>query len=558
MAVGPAEKLVLACTLLLITVFRVVNFETWTVPMGDYSQFRRQAIAFGNGTIDTSTPVGPITSALMAVLHPLMPGPDPYVHAGAVMSLIAGTLLILFLWRIAREFLPPALAILVVWLFAYNNEVTWTSLQPGSDSLFLCLLLLAFALDAQQSRWAYLAAALATLTRFQGGAAIIGLFVRDIIVSRERVKRALCAVGALGAFFAWYLFFKHLSGRAPYGGVGGFTSIYFGFPKALAAALLELLPRTFAEAAKTGDTLAQLYAAGLLLVLVVLGGMGLRAMWRRDLMQTLGFLGFAVVLTAAHLTTRPAPPRYALPLLWLVYLCVVVGVHAFITRSRAGTKGTVHSGRVLWISSACCIILGACWVLWPPQYAYSWWSVAFAVPLMMAVLLLRGKQRTSRSPLAKAGIASSLVAALLLGASTYDYTAYMINREQTHYAELAPVAEWCQSNIRPGERILCQAGVYSRLSSYPFSVPCVYLADFGTLSRVGEALNDVNYVLWVSSSQAPEGMSIDGHRERATSEYATSVIDPVKQDPSHWHELNRFSRRERTAIIYARAPAADE
>jgi len=564
--VGKSEKVALALSLVIITIYRLLHFEAWALPGGDYYQYRRLAEAMGAGQLPTDGSIErpPALPVLMALLKSFAPGEDPYIHVATALSFVAGLLIIVFLWTIARAYLPAPAALLVVWLYSYNNEVSSASLAPYTDALCACFVLLTFVLDGKRSLWAYLPAGIAPLFRYQTGLLPFALFVRDMVVGPQRVKRALLAGIAVAPTFLWLLLatVTNSEDRVPYGGVAmvsqGFQPVFI---KTLAAATLEILPRSFGEAVKGGDNLAMVAGIAGFAAVLLIGLLGLSILWRRDRNRTGAMLLFAGILVAFHLRVPWGPQRYALPILWIVYLAFVAGLCRIVGQYRE-PDGTwvVNPRRLLSVGGVLALALLVLWVVWRPVYAMSGWSIAFAIPLIALTLLPFSDCRFStQGGLRYATTMVMLTVCVLLGASTYDYTAYAMARNEAYYAEVHPAGMWYRSAAEPGDRMLVEFPVHSPLTTPPIGVEKEMLVSSGELpdGTPEEALDAVgaNYVLWTSSSfdNPMRGVAAsDARNEHRWQACHLDVFEAARGGLPGWEEYRRFEHRGKTAIVYRR------
>lgn len=552
------EKLALFLILAVITGFRLLHFETWGAPSCDYSQYRAQAVALSNWEIATNTPIAPGTSIVMALLSPLMPGPDPYLHANAIANLIASTLLIVLLWRVMREFLSAPFAAFATWLFVYNPETTAIALQPGSDALFVCCIILAFTLYNSDSPWAYAAAGAATLFRYHGVLAVFALLVGNVVGRRGPLKHLAYAVASVAPTGLWYVMLEHASGTAPYGGAALITrrGLHTGFLKSIAAATLEVLPRSFGEALKTDNIAAFGFGLVCLAIVLILSLVGLRRFWREDRKRILPLILFTVTVFILHTRITAAPQRYTLPVLWIAYMCAVGGVSHVLRPRMAGKPTRLGPYRGLGMGVLASVALATCWLLWPPDHAASWWALAFGVPVLATIGLFSHGLWSTRSAAARATMVTFLVGALLLSASAFDYTVYVTNRIQRDYAELKPFSDWYRTVGKPDDLILCYGGVSSRLSTSPCNIPARRIVSACELQPADfhkqlEKL-DADYVLWTASSFATKG--VDPHRfEEVARQCNKWFFDALIKGLPDWPEIQRFSHRGRTAIVFAPA-----
>lgn len=551
------EKITILMLLLVITAYRLVHFGGLAVPACDYEQYRAQAVAIGNGQLALHTPIAPGTPIVMIVLAPLMPGPDPYLHANLVANLVASTALIVLLWSVTRQFLSVPFAALSTWLFAYNPETTAIALQPGSDALFVCCLIGAFVLYNRDSRWAYAAAGTATLFRYHGVLVILALFVGNFIRHRKSLRDFLCSIAATAPTAVWYVMLARASGSAPYAaGASESGGVQTGFFKSMAAATLEILPRSFGEAVKNDNIAATAFGVGCLGVIFLLAVIGLKHFWTTKRERLIPLLFFGIVVAALHTRIQAAPQRYTLPILWIFYMCAVGGLTMIFSEQRNDTKPGVAPHEVLPAALFGGCILFASWLAWPPENVASFWSIAFGLPLIIMAIPLLRKQWRSRSALALTSAITLLIAVLLLGATTFDYTVYVTNRVEKQYAELRPFVDWYREIQKPGDLLMCYAGVSSLLTAPPCDIAPESVILSCELERgdFHERVNDldVDYVLWTESSFAVEG-AVTARFERLARKCNKWFFDDLVRGCTVWQELRRFSNHGRTAIVFTPA-----
>ncbi|MFO7894731.1 MAG: hypothetical protein R6U63_13430, partial [Longimicrobiales bacterium] len=366
------------------TAYRVSRFEKWIQPSIDWEQYRAVTVALMNGRMAAETPVGPGTSLGVLMLQWLMPGPDPLLHAGSVLSLLTATGSVLLMWLICRSFLSAGPALVAAWAFGYHPEMTTIALQPSSDAPFLFFVLLAFWLDRNGSRWAYAAGGAAALVRYQGGLIVMVLLARDLIVHRDRIRHALIAAASSAPVVIWFFLLQHASGASPYGGASSLIERAF-YPKFLLSTgitILEVFPRPYRESAIDGDIAALAIAGVILLTVAALAVFGVFRMLRIDRGTTIVMVVFSLLLTFLHIRLPFAPGRYVLPIMWVIILTAFVGGEKIldVVAKQGKTAGLRVAAPAVGVT-----LVGVTLLKWQPSSASTLWSVVFATPLLLTL-----------------------------------------------------------------------------------------------------------------------------------------------------------------------------
>ncbi|MBZ0252382.1 MAG: hypothetical protein K8I02_03490, partial [Candidatus Methylomirabilis sp.] len=181
----------LGALLVLTLGVQVASFDYFVMPGPDFLDLRATAERFARGEAPLSFRVAPLYPALIAALSPFAGGWDPLLRAAEGWNVLFAVLTTYALFRVGERFLGRW-GFLVPLLHFLHPAVTGEMLaQPLVEQTLLVLTVWTVLLAIGRSPWAWLAAALASVARYEGVGLLAGLALLELLERRPLPKIAL-------------------------------------------------------------------------------------------------------------------------------------------------------------------------------------------------------------------------------------------------------------------------------------------------------------------------------------------------------------------------------
>lgn len=315
------------------------------VPNSDFPAFIRTGKALLAFELPASFKRAPVLGLLQAALSRAVGGQHPDLTAGWLLNSILHPFSLLLLYLIARRILACG-----GWLYAIIVAVNpWTVallVQPLAETTMIFFSLLTVYFILRRSNWCYLFASIATMTRYECAALILGAFVFDMIMrtsKKERIRAFLYSTIASVPLGLWLLgtkltwqpdvtrhYFGHFT--SPSGHIG--TEYFRWFWETAFMPLLQLpasvkaafvqRPATAAEAASITEAVKALSGFSKFIAatgcLVGIGYSLIKRQWK--LVPLIIFFACYVGIHSMRMVTRH---RYCLPAVWVGLLLCCYG-----------------------------------------------------------------------------------------------------------------------------------------------------------------------------------------------------------------------------------------
>ena len=300
------------------------QFDYFLVPDSDFFDYKAVGTALLHGDAPPLYLRPPFYSLLMAVLAPIFGGRDPVLHAAEAVNLAAFVVAAFFLYRLAAGFVGSAGAWIVALLFAMDGLGFHMTLQPRAELLTVALVILGCYLATARPAAGYAAAALASLTRYEGAFLVPALLVRDLVFGQHRRQAVVRAALASTGLATWLGLNFLATGHAnPYYEYAG------GATNAAGGAFLRVLAQVCLGSVGLAPEGAALAVAGALLLVLILGGLVyLLCTAPRAALPIVTFFALTLVLNLAFFSPTP---EHAFIIVWVCQLAVVA---AFVGFSR--------------------------------------------------------------------------------------------------------------------------------------------------------------------------------------------------------------------------------
>jgi len=511
----------------------ILWFGYQVVPSSDFSAFVQVGRELLHGQMPSSFKRAPVLGMLQVALSTLVGGEHPELTAGRLLNALLHPGNILLVWAIGRRLVGTA-AFAPALLYAANGYVLSLLVNPIAETTLVFFVLLTFWLLGRRSRWAYVAAAVTTMVRYEGAALIMAAGVQDLLSARQRRERlyVLGRAALAGVPLALWMLGTFTASR-PLG------SMHYLNVLRVDAALGRSCLKYLQLVAQVGIDPLWLPAPGATLetarawvvltrgvtVIVCLAGVVF------GLKRQRGFVLTLVIFFLLYSLVHVAMPdflyrRFALPVFWMVWLLGMYGGWCLWESLVRRVQIPVFVTMLLQVGVTIGVLVRLGHLVPYLDRAASWCPRAASLPYVLTggaglitICYVASRRGRSWAP----GVAGATVLAMMLGSSK-PVTAQILG-DGKNDIEFKYLAEWYRSHARPGERMLTTMKPIVALF-LPDSADC--LVHTGNVraeswvdflrrcrernityvawdSRLGLARRDPYYKLWRLESLAPLG-----------------------------------------------------
>jgi hypothetical protein len=451
----------------------IVYFGQKAVPNSDFPAFVQTGREIVHFQMPSSFKRVPVLGILQIAAGQLMfTSPHPVLTGALVLNGILYTLSILLFYRINRFFIAPTGSFCLGLIAALNPYALAMVVDPIAETAIVFFILLTLYLILRRSRWCYLAAMLASMTRYEcfGLIGIALLFDLFTLKSKRQKLTALgIAFAAAGPMILWMIgtkltttdptstYYKHFLNVEHRNGFNllkmlwttSFSSL-LKWPEWIRAVLVER-PATqqAAEAIQSHNSYFQSVWNSIAAAFFLAGVVGtfLKKQWRFG-----GILLFWAGYVCIHMSQSVLIDRYTLPAVWLTLLTAACGigtVGAFL--------GTLIPRGILTAAAAVGAVIALLWALqlWPalPQAAKissASGSVVY-VGLLLAAVGLAAKQVLCRGRDVRRDVCLFAMVALMIVSNQFSL-AFRLGQGDTD-VEFKKLAQWYLENAQDGEKL---------------------------------------------------------------------------------------------------------
>jgi len=291
--------------------FWFAHYHAFVVPSSDYFSIERLSREIWSFSAPSKFKRMPLFPLLMGLLGKLMPGESPELQAALALNIAFSIAGLALAFVFMRNAIGP-LAFVPLVLLAANNTFTRNAVHPLVEPIMGFTILLTLVLFQKRSRWAYLAAFFAALTRYEASALIAVMFALDWVYEKKPLKSLGLSALASAGFLVWMgLSMSHHSGGNPY--LNQMSEMGWKLkPKFLVTVLSSLsIPG------------AEIPALAVILVGV---GVSLKKFSR----EAWALLAFLLLYLAAHVAFGVDRSRYTYPITWIIYFYFTVAAAAIV------------------------------------------------------------------------------------------------------------------------------------------------------------------------------------------------------------------------------------
>ncbi len=173
----------------------IIYWGHQVVPHFDFECFALQGREILSFKMPTDYKRVPLVGILQVLLGHIADGESPDFHGGWLLNSIVHPLTAVLLWLAGRKVIGRAAVLFSI--IAIINPFGLQSLTESiAETTLLFFIWATFYLIFIRSKWAYLAASLTTMVRYEGAALILCAFVMDVIDSKDRRQRITAFVYA--------------------------------------------------------------------------------------------------------------------------------------------------------------------------------------------------------------------------------------------------------------------------------------------------------------------------------------------------------------------------
>ncbi|MCD6393233.1 MAG: hypothetical protein J7M40_06970 [Planctomycetes bacterium] len=443
-----------------------------TVPNSDFPDFVQTGESILSFKLPGSFKRLPVFGTMVAAFGHVVGGQHPNLTAGWLLNCILFSLNGVLLYLVGRKILGRAAAFYV--LIAVLNP--WTIAQlvdPILEITLIFFMLLTFYLLSVNSRWCYLVAAITAMTRYEGAALILTVFLVDIVAGKSRKDRLLSLLYAALAslpLIVWLVIWKSgpAAGGRGYGshftgakhiGLGYFKLLWetgFGPLLQLPSWVVAFFVHRPDQAAAAGIA-NSVEVLSVVSMIVVSVGFLTTAGWAvvKRHRHTLSLLLFWFCYVSVHSMRHLSMNRYCVPVAWLTLLVAFRGMQilwGWIGNERFVGKA-VSLGAQIFL-----LVVAGIWffrlVVYVPRTSLissDFTTVPYAAAAMVC-LIFAMMYYMNRDRRILRNLAVAILMCLLLVSN--QFVLAMTVGDGRRDVEFKELADWYVENAKPGEKLV--------------------------------------------------------------------------------------------------------
>ncbi len=205
----------------------ILYFGHAVIPNSDFPDFFREGRNLLSLHLPQSFKHAPVLGVLQNLLYPFAWGPSRELTAGCLLNAVLQPFTVVLFWLVGRKIIGRA----AVWFAIIASINPWTIyslVDPVVETPFLFFILLSLYLIFRRSRWAYLAASITSMVRYEGAALIAAAFVADIINRKDKrdVVKAFIFSAIAAVPLMFWLTLTLMNWRAESGGTHYFNVLF--------------------------------------------------------------------------------------------------------------------------------------------------------------------------------------------------------------------------------------------------------------------------------------------------------------------------------------------
>lgn len=351
----------------------ILFFGHKAVPNSDFVAFVRTGHELLSFKPPSSLKRAPVLGILQVSVGNFIDGQHPDLTAGWLLNAILHPLNAILLWLVGKKMIGKIGALFLAILMILNPQVIYMLGDPIVETTLLFFVLLTCWFIFRRSKWCYLFAAIATMTRYEGAALILAAFIVDMIESktnRERVKAfTLSAFASLPLIIWLALTFINFQGKdgthylKELGAASGGKFVLTEYMTQLwKTGLQPLMPSVTAAKAiftKPGsaeiEMIKIIYICGKVLAVITFAFGAIYGLCKKN-WNILVLLIFLVPYFIVHALHSFIFPRFITTVSWMVLLICFFGVQSIwglINYKGRINRGVIIVGQMLLLIAAC-------------------------------------------------------------------------------------------------------------------------------------------------------------------------------------------------------------
>jgi hypothetical protein len=295
------------------------------VPDSDFFDIQNTAISFMHFNLPESYQRLPLYSIFMAMLSIILPVKNDLLLAAQLINLIAFIISTVLLFLVSKRLIGKT-AFLVTYLYAMHPQTIYLTAQPKAEMLTVMFVLLGIHLSLKTREESYLAAFLASITRYEGSLLIPSLVFRDFM-SSKRLFRCLFLgfISSLGLILWLMLNYKATGHINPYyvyfdptltpAGVSFFKVMVKTLRGFIDARLINLIPL------KTS-----------FIVIIILTTIGPYFLLKHSFENVISIVIFFVACILVNLRFFSPTPEHTFLIMWVFFLFMIAALN-YVTLS---------------------------------------------------------------------------------------------------------------------------------------------------------------------------------------------------------------------------------
>ncbi len=500
---APRDKLTLVLLLAATLLHILAYFNRFSVPSTDFFAFRRDALAYMRFEGPENYKRGPVFPLLMGGLAKVIGGQEPELLAVELLNLALSLVLVYLSLKIATAMFGRV-GLAVAFGVAMSPLLMPSGTQPLAEATLAVGIALTAYLALCGSPWAYLAAALASMTRYEAALLLLLLVLKDVF-ERKKVELALARGLVAGLPLAIWLILGWLHGRD----LNPYVSEMGKLPPSGLASLVSCTEVSFKFFAPflrrfgglSGGTFPWAVRLGVSLLVAAVAFGGLIWLWRQG--QRMGlflalFLGGYLII---HLFWWAVGERYTYVVLWIVLLGVVAFARGTVGRWRCeGVWGKMRRPWV-WVAVVSMLAvgtLGVAVIVLRLGVFFGLVATLFIAAALLALSLSRRAVTVGRVACGLAAIGACVGGVL--------QTAQDMAPLRDYRAPYRLAGEWLRSNAAADARVV---SLLSLAIAYYSHLPEAQVREYFTFpARDCDQLlplvraDGIDYVLWDSQAAA--------------------------------------------------------
>ena len=527
----------------------VVYYGQKAVPNSDFSAFVRTGEQILHFQMPSSFKRVPVLGMLQVAMGKLMvTSPHPVLTGALVLNGILYTFSIMLLYKVARFFLEPTASFCLGLVAAINPWAISMLVDPIAETAIVFFLVLTFYLMFKRSRWCYLAAMVASMTRYECFGLIIIALLFDLFGQKSKRQKLtalgmafvasvpmivwligtkMTKVGAGGHYFRVFLNVENRNGMSFLKMLWHTTfSALLQWPEWIRAILIERpATKEAAEAIQSHKAHFQMFWNSIAAVFFVSGLVWgfIKKQWK-----LVGVLLFWSGYACIHMSQSVLLDRYTVPIIWLTLLVSAYGLASsgqWLARRLPRT--------VMYIGAALLAVIAFIWAvrLWPAVSRTADISAASAkvayVVLFLALVFVIIKQFLLRRRTLVLDIGLFTIMALMIVSNQFSLS--LLLGQGKLDIEFRKTAEWYFENAEKTDKLATTLpGVVNlflpqgrKNAVHTNAIPGENIAEFAKSckkrqiryiawdSRLGFAVRDVYYKMWGLKKVHPLGAGKD-------------------------------------------------